>query len=172
MLEQVGIFALFTYILMFVLNILYNSLAWTIIYGLIHIKQYVLDFSGGLLSKLVAFLETIIVIGLSFLIFSSSTIPYVSRLDPSNAKQLPSFAREYYDQYGSRYHLTSSYGLFASMTTERYEIILEGSNDGVKWIPYEFYYKPGDVNRPPPIVGKPSISLHFYNISNISTTST
>jgi hypothetical protein len=46
----------------------------------------------------------------------------------------------------------NSYGLFAVMTTERREIIVEGSDDGVKWLPYEFKYKPGDVNRPPAFV--------------------
>jgi lipase maturation factor 1 len=46
----------------------------------------------------------------------------------------------------------NGYGLFAVMTTERREIIVEGSNDGVNWLPYEFKYKPGDVNRRPAIV--------------------
>jgi lipase maturation factor 1 len=44
------------------------------------------------------------------------------------------------------------YGLFAVMTTQRDEIIIEGSNDGNTWLPYEFKYKPGDVCRPPCIV--------------------
>jgi hypothetical protein len=35
------------------------------------------------------------------------------------------------------------------MTTERMEIIIDGSNDGVNWIEYPFKYKPGDVNRRP-----------------------
>ena len=38
------------------------------------------------------------------------------------------------------------------MTTTRNEIIVEGSNDGVNWLPYEFKYKPGDVNRRPGFV--------------------
>ena len=46
----------------------------------------------------------------------------------------------------------NGYGLFAVMTTERREIIVEGSNDGVNWLPYEFKYKPGDVNRRPAFV--------------------
>jgi uncharacterized membrane protein YphA (DoxX/SURF4 family) len=46
----------------------------------------------------------------------------------------------------------SSYGLFAVMTTSRPEIIVEGSNDGVKWDAYEFKYKPGDLNRRPAFV--------------------
>jgi predicted DCC family thiol-disulfide oxidoreductase YuxK len=46
-------------------------------------------------------------------------------------------------------HMVSGYGLFAVMTTERDEIILEGSNDGAEWHEYEFRYKPGDVTRRP-----------------------
>ena len=46
----------------------------------------------------------------------------------------------------------NSYGLFAVMTTDRREIIVEGSNDGMNWLPYEFKYKPGDVNRRPAFV--------------------
>ena len=46
----------------------------------------------------------------------------------------------------------NSYGLFAVMTTSRPEIIIEGSNDGVAWLPYEFKYKPGDVKRRPRFV--------------------
>ena len=45
-----------------------------------------------------------------------------------------------------------SYGLFAVMTTERREVIVEGSNDGVTWLPYEFKYKPGNVDRRPAFV--------------------
>jgi hypothetical protein len=41
------------------------------------------------------------------------------------------------------------YGLFAVMTTDRKEIIVEGSNDGKTWIPYEFKWKPGEVGRWP-----------------------
>jgi hypothetical protein len=46
----------------------------------------------------------------------------------------------------------NGYGLFAVMTTERREIIVEGSDDGVNWRPYEFKYKPGDVDRRPAFV--------------------
>ena len=46
----------------------------------------------------------------------------------------------------------NSYGLFAVMTTTRDEIVVEGSNDGMTWLPYEFRYKPGDVTRRPPWV--------------------
>ena len=47
-------------------------------------------------------------------------------------------------------HVVSPYGLFAVMTTERDEIVIEGSYDGVDWREYAFRYKPGDVTRRPP----------------------
>jgi len=46
----------------------------------------------------------------------------------------------------------SGYGLFAVMTTERREIVVEGSEDGEIWKPYELRYKPGEVNRRPGFV--------------------
>jgi hypothetical protein len=46
-------------------------------------------------------------------------------------------------------HVVNPYGLFAVMTTERDEIIIEGSDDGLEWRAYEFRYKPGDLRRRP-----------------------
>lgn len=46
----------------------------------------------------------------------------------------------------------NGYGLFAVMTTTRPEIIVEGSNDGKEWKPYEFKYKPGDLKERPRFV--------------------
>jgi hypothetical protein len=46
-------------------------------------------------------------------------------------------------------HVVNPYGLFAVMTTERDEIIIEGSNDELDWHEYEFRYKPGDLTRRP-----------------------
>ncbi len=52
-------------------------------------------------------------------------------------------------RYTAPLQIVNTYGLFAVMTTQRIEIILEGSPDGETWQPYEFKYKPGDVNRAP-----------------------
>jgi predicted DCC family thiol-disulfide oxidoreductase YuxK len=49
----------------------------------------------------------------------------------------------------SPFEIVNTYGLFAVMTTTRPEIIVEGSNDGTIWLPYEFKYKPGDLTRAP-----------------------
>jgi hypothetical protein len=46
----------------------------------------------------------------------------------------------------------NSYGLFRVMTTSRSEIVVEGSDDGVTWRPYEFRYKPGALTRRPAFV--------------------
>jgi len=46
----------------------------------------------------------------------------------------------------------NGYGLFRVMTTERPEIIVEGSADGTVWKPYEFRWKPGDPDRRPRFV--------------------
>jgi hypothetical protein len=48
--------------------------------------------------------------------------------------------------------IVSPYGLFATMTTERREIVLEASQDGKEWLEYELPYKPGSETRPPPFV--------------------
>jgi hypothetical protein len=47
----------------------------------------------------------------------------------------------------------NSYGLFAVMTTERPEILLEGSADGVEWRDYELRWKPGAPARAPRFAG-------------------
>ncbi len=38
------------------------------------------------------------------------------------------------------------------MTTTRPELIIEGSNDGHEWLPYELRHKPGDLARRPDFV--------------------
>jgi len=46
----------------------------------------------------------------------------------------------------------NGYGLFRVMTTERPELVIEGSADGTQWLEYEFRYKPGSVFRKPAFV--------------------
>lgn len=47
------------------------------------------------------------------------------------------------------FHLVYRHGIFAIMTTERYEIVVEGSQDGEHWLEYQFYSKPGDLSVRP-----------------------
>ncbi|HXF11165.1 MAG TPA: lipase maturation factor family protein, partial [Desulfuromonadaceae bacterium] len=55
-------------------------------------------------------------------------------------------------QWLGPFRLVNGYGLFAVMTTERREIIVEGSNDGINWTAYEFRYKPGNPMERPQFV--------------------
>ena len=47
------------------------------------------------------------------------------------------------------FRIVNGYGLFRVMTKDRCEIVLEGSANGIDWLPYEFKWKPGDVTRAP-----------------------
>jgi hypothetical protein len=53
-------------------------------------------------------------------------------------------------------HLVNTYGAFGSITRDRYEIVLEGTDasnvDAAGWREYEFKGKPGDPSRLPPQV--------------------
>lgn len=49
------------------------------------------------------------------------------------------------------FRIANQYGLFAVMTSARYEIEFQGSRDGTVWIPYRFRYKPQDPRQPPRI---------------------
>lgn len=46
----------------------------------------------------------------------------------------------------------NGYGLFAVMTKQRYELFIEGSDDGRLWKSYPFRWKPGDPARRPPFL--------------------
>ncbi len=43
----------------------------------------------------------------------------------------------------------NSYGMFPRLTRARHELVIEGSLDGSRWIPYEFRWKPGRQDRAP-----------------------
>jgi predicted DCC family thiol-disulfide oxidoreductase YuxK len=60
----------------------------------------------------------------------------------------PDLVAKYYGLV-SRWQTFNGYGLFRVMTTERPEIVIEGSNDSETWLAYEFKWKPGDMYRAP-----------------------
>jgi hypothetical protein len=54
----------------------------------------------------------------------------------------------------NRWHLVNAYGAFGSVTKERYEVVVEGTEDdpndpAARWLEYGFKGKPGDVRRLP-----------------------
>lgn len=50
------------------------------------------------------------------------------------------------------FRIVNRYHVFPTMTTQRIELIIEGSMDGDMWEPYEFRYKPGDPGVLTPVV--------------------
>jgi hypothetical protein len=49
------------------------------------------------------------------------------------------------------FRISNQYGLFAVMTSGRYEIEFQGSNDGQNWTAYPFRHKPQALNEAPRI---------------------
>lgn len=64
-------------------------------------------------------------------------------------------------------HLVGTYGAFGSVTRERYEVVLEGTEDEdprseqTRWIEYEHRAKPGPVTRMPPQVAPYHLRLDW-----------
>jgi hypothetical protein len=62
--------------------------------------------------------------------------------------------------------LVNTYGAFGSITRERYEIVIEGTEDAVvtpttRWRPYEFKGKPGAPSRLPPQIAPYHLRLDW-----------
>ena len=79
------------------------------------------------------------------------TVPINAALIYSAFKPHSSFPWPISVAYGylQPFRIVNGYGLFRVMTKTRPEIIIEGSKDGSDWLPYEFKWKPGDVDRAP-----------------------
>ena len=95
------------------------------------------------------------IIGLT--VFTASCVPYCRGLSRGLPKVVADAgALEAHDLLGKMgYPVVNSYGLFRRMTGVggRPEIIIEGSNSpNGPWVPYEFMYKPGNLETPPPVV--------------------
>lgn len=63
-------------------------------------------------------------------------------------------------------HLVNTYGAFGSITRERFEIVIEGTDEAVlthttRWREYGFKGKPGDVRRRPPQVAPYHLRLDW-----------
>ena len=84
--------------------------------------------------------------GLSFVREVAYTIP-----DGGGMRLLPGWGQRVLI-WVAPFRSINGYGLFRVMTTERPELVLEGSSDGTTWKAYDFRYKPGDVNRRPGFV--------------------
>jgi lipase maturation factor 1 len=81
----------------------------------------------------------ILAVSLSVLIGAQARRPLPRPLD-AVAAIAPAFG------IGSLYHL------FPTMQTERHELQIGASYDGVTWQVYEFRYKPGELKKAPPFI--------------------
>src|SRR5262249_47562172 len=66
----------------------------------------------------------------------------------------------------NRFHLVNTYGAFGSVTRERYEVVIEGTdsptiNDQTQWREYAFQTKPGNPARMPPQISPYPLRLRF-----------
>jgi predicted DCC family thiol-disulfide oxidoreductase YuxK len=87
--------------------------------------------------------------GATGLILIVSSIQFISVLKLKRTWSRPLIALHAWLQ---PFRSVNTYGLFAVMTKERPEIIVQGSNDRENWKDYTFKYKPGDPRRPPGLV--------------------
>jgi hypothetical protein len=92
------------------------------------------------------FLAKEFLLAAAFSIFLLSLVP----LAASFRRPIPLLA-PLIGAYGSiaPFRTINGYGLFAVMTKERREIIVQGSEDGMAWKAYVFRFKPGDPRRAP-----------------------
>lgn len=108
----------------------------------------------GAWKKLSSLISTIFYGGLCILLFSVTLVPFTSLHKETNRALWQSVKDMY--TVSSRYHVTSSYGLFRRMTgveKGRPEVILEYSDDvNGPWKEYHFMYKPGNTTASPVFV--------------------
>jgi len=97
---------------------------------------------------------TVLLVPLTLLPF----LPFVGRARPLARALLPVSAAV------EDLRSINAYHLFAQMTLVRREPVIEGSDDGVTWRPYELRYEPGDVDRAPPFVAphQPRVDFQIW----------
>jgi hypothetical protein len=98
----------------------------------------------------------ILVVAVATLVGLLSILPIVNMVSPRQV-MIASY---------NRFHLVGSYGAFGGVTRERYEIVIEGTQDEVltpstKWSEYEFKGKPGDPSRMPPQIAPYHLRLDW-----------
>lgn len=120
------------------------------------------------ISKLTGLLVTLFYGFIALLIFTASTVPLTSLHKHTNTTVMPS-VRTLFTRL-ERLHAVNSYNSYdhSIVTTGRYEIVLEGSNNlEGPWNEYQFFYKPGNVNHSLPFVApySPRLDWQFWSAS-------
>lgn len=68
---------------------------------------------------------------------------------PGTTRKLPDSWHTHFLQPLEPLRSFNAYGLFQDMTEDRPEIVIEVSDDGILWLPLEFRWKPGQLDRAP-----------------------
>lgn len=109
-------------------------------------------------------MRTTVVVPAAVVLFSMSVVKFVQGSVPRRgdaawyqpaAAWLGTTIPNWYESVAAKVEplrSVNAYGLFRHMTKERPEIVIEGSENGIEWSEYEFYWKPGDVLRRPGFV--------------------
>ncbi len=98
-------------------------------------------------------------------------IVMLNDLDGDGGAPKPMFAEDITPDWMDELRITAAplrsvngYGLFRTMTTDRPEIVIEGSNDEVTWSEYSVKWKPGPLDDRPPFVAphQPRVAWQFW----------
>jgi len=92
------------------------------------------------------FLPNMVLIPVTVAVFLLSLVPIAATFRRPVPILVP--LAEIYEKV-QPFRIVNYYGLFAAMTKDRREILVQGSDDGVMWKDYAFRYKPGDPHRAP-----------------------
>jgi uncharacterized membrane protein YphA (DoxX/SURF4 family) len=104
--------------------------------------QQKISFSrAGLLQIIILPVAGLVILFTSVTVFSSMLSGYKQ---PAPVRESALIARSY--GLGHIFHI------FPVMQTERQELIVEGSHDGLQWKGYEFRYKPGALDKRPEFI--------------------
>ena len=93
--------------------------------------------------------RAVLAVPLAVVLFTASTLAFAQQMLGRGV--IPAAGRHLLE-WIAPLRSVNAYGLFARMMTLRNEIVIEGSDDGRTWTPYEFRWKPGDVMRRPTFV--------------------
>jgi len=153
----------FLTVLFQVMLILSGNLSWL---NYMTLVLCIACFDDRILSRMIRFklpsfgpmagFRKVVIAGLTGLIVFLSIPPVVNMIS----------SRQLMNASFNSLHLVNTYGAFGSVTRQRREVILEGTQDPVpgpqsKWREYEFKCKPGDIQRAPCILSPYHLRLDW-----------
>jgi hypothetical protein len=83
------------------------------------------------------------------LIVAASLIGFSTYIVPTSSVPV---AMQDFSRSVQRFGIGHIFHVFPTMQTQRHELVIQGSNDGQIWQPYDFKYKPGDPKQAPGMI--------------------